>query len=102
MQSNCLIPGLQRQEELFTDFGYYSNVIKLQPFLRFETRNYKDTTQQTKNVKRYMGGFNYYIAGQNLKITAAWEKIVPGTKARPTDPINNTNHFVVQFQVYYF
>ena len=102
VQSNCLIPLLQQQEELFTDFGYYSNVIKLQPFIRFETRNYKDTLQQTKNLRRYMGGFNYYIAGQNLKITAAWEKIVPGTKPRPTDPIKNTNHFVVQFQVYYF
>jgi hypothetical protein len=102
VQSNCLIPGLQQQEELFTDFGYYSNLIKLQPFIRFETRNYKDTTQQTKNIRRYMGGFNYYIAGQNLKITAAWEKIVPGTKTPTTALTKNTNHFVVQFQVYYF
>jgi len=49
-----------------------------------------------------MGGFNYYIAGQNLKITAAWEKIVPGTKTPATALTKNTNHFVVQFQVYYF
>jgi hypothetical protein len=102
VQTNCLIPGLQRQEEVFTDLGYYSNAIKLQPFLRFESRNFKDTTQQTKNVRRYMGGVNYYIAGQNLKITAAWEKIVPGTKAPATALTKNTNHFVVQFQVFYF
>ena len=102
VQTNCLIPGLQRQEELFTDLGYYSNLIKLQPFIRFETRNYKDATQQTKNVRRYMGGFNYYVAQQNLKITAAWERIVPNTKTPATALTKNTNHFVIQFQVYYF
>ena len=102
VQGNCLIPGLQQQHEVFTDLGYYSNFIKLQPFVRFETRNYKDATQQSKNVRRYMGGFNYYIAGQNMKITGAWEKIVPNTKTPATGLTKNTNHFVVQFQFYYF
>jgi hypothetical protein len=101
VQANCLIPGLQRQEELFTDLGYYSNVIKLQPFIRFETRNFTDKTQQTKNVRRYMSGFNYYIAQQNLKITGAWERIYPNVRAA-TAVKKNTNHFVVQFQFYYF
>jgi hypothetical protein len=103
VQSNCLIPGLQRQEEVFTDLGYFCHVINLQPFIRFEAREFKDTTQQTKNVRRYMGGFNYYItpAAQNMKITAAWEKIVPNTAAA-TVLTKNTNHFVVQFQFFYF
>ena len=103
VQSNCLIPGLQRQEEIFTDLGYFCHVINLQPFLRFEAREFKDTTQQSKNVRRYMGGLNYYVtpAAQNLKLTFAWEKIVPNT-APATVATKNTNHFVVQFQFYYF
>jgi len=103
VQSNCLIPGLQRQEEIFTDLGYFCHVINLQPFIRFEAREFKDTTQQTKNVRRYMGGLNYYVtpAAQNMKITAAWEKIVPNTAAS-TVLTKNTNHFVIQFQFFYF
>jgi hypothetical protein len=103
VQGNCLIPGLQRQEEIFTDLGYFCHVINLQPFIRFEAREFKDTTQQTKNVRRYMGGLNYYVtpAAQNMKITAAWEKIVPNTAAA-TVLTKNTNHFVIQFQFFYF
>jgi hypothetical protein len=103
VQTNCLIPGLQRQEEIFTDLGYFAHVINLQPFIRFEAREFKDATQQTKNVRRYMGGFNYYEspAAQNMKITAALQKIVPNT-APITVQTKNTNHFVVQFQFYYF
>ena len=101
VQSNCLIPGLQRQEEVFTDLGFYFVDLKLQPFVRFEAREFKDATQQTKNIRRYMGGFNYYVAQQNLKITGAWEKIVPNLAAS-TATIKNTNHFVVQVQFYYF
>jgi hypothetical protein len=103
VQTNCLIPGLQRQEEIYTDLGYFCHVINLQPFIRFEAREFKDTTQQSKNVRRYMGGLNYYItpAAQNMKITAAWEKIVPNTAAA-TVLTKNTNHFVVQFQFFYF
>jgi len=102
VQTNCLIPGLQQQEEVFTDLGFYFVDLALQPFLRFEAREFKDTTQQTKNVRRYMGGFNYYVAQQNLKITAAWEKIVPNVKAPATALTKNTNHFVVQLQFLYF
>jgi hypothetical protein len=100
--ANCLIPGLQRQEEVFTDLGFYFVAIKLQPFLRFEAREFKDTAQQTKNVRRYMGGLNYYIAQQNLKVTGAWERIVPNVLTPATALTKNTNHFVVQLQFYYF
>jgi hypothetical protein len=50
-----------------------------------------------------MGGVNYYVtpAAQNMKITAAWEKIVPNTAAAGAKT-KNTNHFVLQLQFYYF
>ncbi len=110
VQTNCLISTLPRQEEVFTDLGYFFHVINLQPFIRFEALAFKDPTVAgalnlgfTKNIRRYMGGFNYYVtpAAQNMKITAAWEKIVPNTAAAGAKT-KNTNHFVVQLQFYYF
>ena len=101
--TNCLVPNLPRQQELFTDIGYFFHAINLQPFLRFETLNFKDTSRQTGNIRRYMTGFNYYVspAAQNLKLTAAFERIVPNTAAAGAKT-KNTNHFVLQLQFYYF
>ncbi len=103
VQSNCLIPGLPKEEEVFTDLGYFSHVLNIQPFVRFEALRFKDPSRQTGNIRRYMGGLNYYVtpAAQNLKITAAFERIVPNTKPA-TAAIKNTNHFVLQLQFYYF
>ena len=101
--TNCLTPTLPRQEELFTDLGYYFHAINLQPFIRFETLNFKDALKEGGNIRRYMGGFNYYVtpAAQNLKLTAAFERIVPNTAATNAKT-KNTNHIVVQLQFYYF
>ncbi|MCA1581456.1 MAG: OprO/OprP family phosphate-selective porin [Acidobacteria bacterium] len=99
--ANCLIPTLFRQQELFTDVGFYFKPIELQPFIRFETENFKDTIDHGRNIRRYMGGFNYYVAQQNMKITAAYERIVPGSQPA-TAKTKNSNHFVVQLQFYYF
>ena len=99
--TNCLIPGLPKQDEIFTDIGYYSNAIKLQPFLRFEWNGFVDDIDHSKDSRRYMGGFNYYVAQQNMKITAAYERIVPNV-APAVAKTKNTNHFVVQLQFFYF
>jgi hypothetical protein len=101
--TNCLISGLPREEEVFTDVGYFFHDFNVQPFFRFEALEFKDTTKQGGNIRRYMGGVNYYVspAAQNMKVTAAWEKIVPNTKAAGA-LTKNTNHFVVQLQFYYF
>ena len=106
VQSNCLIPTLPRQDEYFTDAGYFFHAISLQPFIRYEELRFRDTSKINVvggNTRRYMGGFNYYVtpAAQNLKITAAWEKIVPRV-APGTALTKNTNHFVLQLQFYYF
>src|SRR5713226_202698 len=97
--TNCLLPTLPRQEEIFTDVGYFCHTLNIQPFIRFEALEFKDATRQTKNIRRYMGGLNYYItpAAQNMKITAAFERIVPNTAAA-TAVTKNTNHFVIQLQ----
>jgi hypothetical protein len=99
--TNCLIPALVPEEELFTDAGFYFKPLELQPFIRYETLLFKDAIDHGKNIRRYMGGFNYYVAQQNMKITAAYERIVPASQPA-TAKIKNTNHFVVQLQFYYF
>ena len=99
--TNCLIPALVPEEELFTDAGFYFKPLELQPFIRYETLLFKDAIDHGKNIRRYMGGFNYYVAQQNMKITAAYERIVPASQPA-TARIKNTNHFVVQLQFYYY
>jgi hypothetical protein len=76
--------------------------LKLQPFLRFEWNGFVDDIDHSKDSRRYMVGFNYYAAQQNLKITGAYERIVPDVVGATTWKQKNTNHFVVQFQFLYF
>ncbi len=101
--TNCLLPTLIKQDELFTDFGYFCHALNLQPFVRFEWDGFVDDIDHGKNQRRYGGGFNYYVtpAAQQLKITIAYERIVPNT-APATAKTKNTNHFLVQFQIIYF
>lgn len=98
----CQIPTLFEQDEIFSDLGFYFVDLKLQPFVRFEWDGFKENIDHFRNSRRYMGGFNYYVAQQNLKITAAFERIVPNVVGAATWKQKNTNHFVVQFQFYYF
>jgi hypothetical protein len=100
--TNCLIPTLPRQEEVFTDVGFFFHNLNLQPFLRFETLLFKDALKGPA-TSAATWGFNYYVspAAQNLKLTAAFERIVPNTPAAGAKT-KNTNHIVVQLQFYYF
>ena len=94
-------PTLAKQNDIYSEAGYYFDIVKLQPFVRYEKLNFSNESDKTKNQQRYMAGLNYYVYGQNLKITAAWERIVPKVQAT-TAAIKNTNHFVVQIQALYF
>src|SRR5262245_51346918 len=94
-------PLLPRLETVFTQAGYYFNALRLQPFLRFETLNFREVQFQGGNQRRYACGFNWYVAGQNFKITPFYERIVPNARATAAT-IKNTNHFGIQLQFYYF
>lgn len=100
--TNCLIPSLFKQEEIFSDLGFYFVDLKLQPFVRFEWNGFVDAIDHFRSSRRYMGGLNYYIAQQNMKITAAYERIVPNVVGAASWTTKNTNHFAVQIQFYYF
>jgi len=88
---------LPEQDTVFADAGYYFSDLKLQPFARYETLNYDLITNLAKEQTRYGGGFNYYVFGQNFKMTAYYERIVP--KVQPTTAaIKDLNRFVFQWQ----
>jgi hypothetical protein len=99
--NGTVVSLLPRQSTLFTAAGYYFDAVKLQPFVRYERIDFHDNALASREQQRYGGGFNWYIFGQNLKLSAAYERIVP--KAKPAAAlVKDTNHVVVQLQAYYF
>jgi len=100
--ANCLIPSVAPQDEIFTDMGFYFVDWKVQPFLRYEQNTFADEIDRRNDSRRYMGGFNYYLAQQSFKVAAAYERIVPKVAGSAAWKQKNTNHFVLQFQVFYF
>jgi hypothetical protein len=90
-----------KQNDIFADAGWYFDAIKLQPYVVFQELNFTDEVNKPKNQKRYGGGLNWYIYGQNLKISVLYERIVPKTQPA-TAVTKDTNHFSVQLQALYF
>lgn len=92
---------LPEQETFYGNAGYYFDAFKVQPFVRYERLNFSATANESKEQQRVGGGLNYYVAGQNFKITGYYEKIIPKVQAA-TAAIKNTNRFVVQIQGFYY
>ncbi len=94
-------PLLPKQEAIYAQAGYYLAALRLQPFLRYERLHFQDAAFQTGNQRRYSGGLNWYLSGQNLKATAFYERIVPEVKPAAAS-IKDTHHIGVQLQLLYF
>jgi hypothetical protein len=92
---------LPEQNDYYIDAGYYFDAFKIQPFLRYESQNFVKAVDKPKDQQRYGGGINWYVYGQNLKISGWWEHIVPKTQAA-TAKVKNLNHFAIQIQAFYF
>jgi hypothetical protein len=98
---NTVTPLLPKEHALFAHAGYYFDSLKLQPFLRYERLDFSDDAFQSGNQERFGGGLNWYVSGQNLKLSLFYERVVP--KVQPgTAAIKDTNHFAVQIQAYFF
>jgi Phosphate-selective porin O and P len=92
---------IPEQETFYTNAGFYFDDFKLQPFVRYEKLNFGAITNQPKEQERVGGGVNFYVMGQNLKITPYYERIIP--KVQPAVAMTkDTNRFVVQIQGFYF
>jgi hypothetical protein len=92
------IKTLPNQNDLVVDAAYYLAPAKFQPYVKYEKQDFKTTVSTaTTDQTRYGFGANYYVYGQNLKITGQLLHVVPKNKA-----IHSTNEVSVQFQIFYF
>ena len=91
--------SIPEQETFWTNAGWYFGALSLQPFVRYEFLNYAAAANNAKQQERVGGGANFYVMGQNFKITPYYERIFP--KVQPTTAKQkDANRFVVQFQAY--
>ncbi len=88
---------LPRQNDYFAQLGYYFAPLKLQPFAKYEDQKFGVTSVPSKDVRRYGAGVNYYVMGQNLKLTGQYLHVTPRNTA-----IKSTNEFTIQVQAWYY
>lgn len=100
-EQNVASPTLPEQNDLYADAGYYFAAVKLQPFAVYQRQNFSDEARKSGNTRRYGGGFNWYVAGRNLKLSVLYERIVPSTKP-VSAKTKDTNRLAIQLQVFCF
>lgn len=91
------IPGIPKQNDYLGEFDYYMAPIKTQPYIKLENQKFSATSNPSKDVTRFGAGLNYYVSGQNLKLTGQYLRVKPKNGA-----IRATNQFTVQMQVWYY
>ena len=91
------LPTFPRQNDYVLEAGYYVSSIRTQPFLQYFRQSFSDEASQANNLRKYQAGLNYYVSGQNLKLTAAYTRFVPDLASKVA-----TNQFTIQLQVGYF
>ena len=91
------LKAIPRQNDYLGEFGYYMAPLKMQPFVKFEDQKFGVSSNPSKDVKRFGAGLNYYVSGQNLKLTGQYLRVTPDNHA-----IRSSNEFTVQFQIWYY
>jgi len=86
------------QNDQLVEAAYYFHKAKVQPFGKFETQNFVQGVNSTKDINRVGMGANYYLHGQNLKWTVQWTRALPQNGS----PLRASNEFTTQLQVFYF
>jgi len=86
------------QTNYLMEAAYYIHKAKFQPFGKFETQDFIAAVNGTKDINRFGAGGNYYIHGQNLKLTFQYLRALPQNGSL----IRASNEFTTQIQVFYF
>lgn len=84
---------IPKQNDVLFELGYLVAGAKWGPVLQYVQRNIDST--ETGDEKRLSAGLNYWLAGHNANVKAAWARVSPGVGT-------DTNEFTVQLQLYYF
>jgi hypothetical protein len=91
------LTAIPKQNDYLVELDYYMAPVKTQPFIKFEDQKFSATSNPSKDVTRLGAGLNYYVSGQNLKLTGQYLRIKPKNGA-----IRASNEFTVQMQVWYY
>jgi hypothetical protein len=93
--------ALPLQNDIMGEVGYYLSSAKVQPFFRYEQQRFVDASQVVNDKNKYMFGLNWYIAGQNLKLTPAYIRL---ENPKTPNPITGAgiNQFTIQLQAFYY
>jgi Phosphate-selective porin O and P len=91
------LTAIPRQNDYLAQVGYYIAPAKFQPFAKWEDQKFGVTSVPSKDVRRYGVGANYYVSGQNLKLTGQLTHVTPQNSA-----IKSTNEFTLQVQAWYY
>jgi hypothetical protein len=92
-----LFATLLQQNDYLAQLGYYLSALKTQPFGMYQTVRFSQSAKTSGNSDKWQAGFNFYIKGQNLKLTPAFTRVLPKLASAPA-----TNEFTVQLQVTYY
>jgi hypothetical protein len=84
---------LSKQNVTLLELGYFLRDLKLTPVFQFTNRGIVDTRVGDQN--QWSIGVNYWWAGQNANVKAAYGRIDPRGLAAQ-------NEFTIQLQVFYF
>jgi hypothetical protein len=87
------LPLLRKQNDLFLEVGYLLKAIKVTPVLQFARRDIVDLI--AGDEKRTSIGANYWWAGHNANIKAAYTHIDPRG-------LSTQHEFTIQLQLFYF
>ena len=91
------VPTILRQNYYLGELAFLIPGTKVQPFAKYEAQKFGDDYTVSKDLKRWGLGFNYNVAGQNLKVTGQYQRVVPDASTLPA-----SNQFTVQLQLFYF
>jgi hypothetical protein len=85
--------ALPKQNNVLVEAGYFVQALKLTPVMQFVRRNIVNTSTGDESLTSI--GANYWWAGQNANIKAAYTRLSPSGLPRQ-------NEFTLQLQLFYF
>ena len=91
------VPTILRQNYYLGELALLVPGTKLQPFVKYEAQKFSDDYSVSKDLKRWGIGANYNVSGQNLKLTAQYQRVSPDAGSIPA-----SNQFTLQLQLFYF
>ncbi|MBK8598335.1 MAG: hypothetical protein IPP07_13845 [Holophagales bacterium] len=91
------LSALPKQDDLLVEAAYYLSAAKVQPFLKYESQKFANDIDKAKDQDRFGGGLNWYVSGQNFKVTAQYLRIEPKSST-----VKATDQFTIQLQGFYF